>query len=147
MLAPYWFLFVLLCPPLHHFDSQQPFIIIYEFLVESKPFCSKALQKKHHITLVLVPHWVLFVFIVSSSSSVWFTTTFYNHSRIFSIIKTFCSKALQKKHHITLVLAPYCVLFDLLCQLPHQFDSQQPFTITYEFLVKTKSFVLTTAKK
>ena len=136
VLASYWVLFVLFCPHLHQFDSQQPSRIIQEFSGKIKTYCSKTLQKKTSHRTGVSTILGLICFIVSSSSSVWFTTTFYSHSRTFGKSKNFCSKALRKKHHITLVLAPYWVLFVLLCPLLHQFDSQQPSTIIQEFSVK-----------
>ena len=101
MLAPYWVLFVLLCPHFYQIDSQQSFKIIYEFLIKLKPFVLKHCKKASHYTVVstiLGPIW----FIVSSFSSIWFATAFQNHLWIFSKNKkSFVLKRCKKASHYT----------------------------------------------
>ena len=102
--------FVVFCQLLRQFDSQQPFTITYEFLVKTNFFVLST-AKNQHLTLVLAPYWFLFVLLCpllhhfDSQQPFTITYDFLVESKLFVI------KLCKKNHHLTVVLAPYWVLF------------------------------------
>ena len=148
MLVPYWVLFVLLCLLFHQFDSQQPSTTILEFSVKSKPFvlqhCKKA-SLYTGVSTILGP----VCFVVSSSSSFWFTTDFLQfYSGIFSKIKTFCSISIAKKashyNSVSTILGPICFIVSSFSSVWFTTAFSQPFMRIFS---KIKTFCSTALQK
>ena len=112
MLAPYWVLFVLLCPHFHQFDSQQLFKIIYEILVKLKPFVLKHCKKASHYTdvsTILGPIYLLCPHFYQFDSQQPFKIIYEFLIKLKPFVLKHCKKA-SHNTGVSTILGPLCFI-------------------------------------